>query len=476
MIVIPRKSYLTDKLISRSGLAVTVLEWCADILPLTGDFFLVPCPTSFRKCFVEDDISDVYTITRALSKLAFAHGYPTRVFTAGGTAARVGELFAQQAAQLQAFSVSQREFDDFFIIDRTVDLMTPLLTQTTYGGLLDEYLGNHYGWVELPKGVSSSKDEADLFSPADSVFPQVRALRMDLVGVEIMPQAREAVEIAQTLQDTRGSRDWNAKALRAAELVRLQPFFALHIDLGIEIQARRSLYFTDVLNFEAEAIHGQTAHSDLAFRLMNLGETLGGLRLLCLKSVLQGGLGSSTFEELEKRLLADVGVEAVADVAGLERSGLLASAKFFGGSVKLLSAVEKLKALIRGGEDAELGSCFGLDQDFAYVPLLVRLVQAGLAGEWKPGGSAAKALEQIDVRFAVTGEEAPVAQTLEGAAARRVLVFVVGGVTDSEAVIFQQLGRVAFEEKVEVHLGSTTVISGQRLIAEVCPSLRKQAH
>jgi hypothetical protein len=81
--------------------------------------------------------------------------------------------------------------------------------------------------------------------------------------------------------------------------------------------------------------------------------------------------------------------------------------------------------------------------------------------------------ENLNVKYAVTGVEAPVAQTVDGAVAKKVLVFMIGGITEQELIVFQQLGRVAFNGEVEIHVAITNVITGSRLVMEVCPSIQK---
>jgi hypothetical protein len=389
------------------------------------------------------------------------------VFTAGATSARVAELLSQQQIQLLPHMRPIREFDDLFILDRTLDLVTPLFPQHTYGAMIDEVMGMTGGYIRV-----GDNDEVDLFSPADEIFPRVRALHYGEVMAGMVEQLRETQEVIGGLRDLVGSREWNAKALRAVELRRQQPTVRQHLTIIESIARLLPPFYIQTGNKMVGLLHGDPIDVDVAFTLMTAGHFARGISLLCAKSILDGGLGKP-YEELLARMIAEWGLPGVADFAALERVGLITEAKFFGGKAKFLAAVEKLRIVIDGGDDADLGAVYAMGESWGYVPILVRLVQEGLIGEWREGGRTAKTFEQLDVKFSVVGEEAPVAQTVDGAVVKKVLVFVIGGVTEQEALVFQQLGRVAFDDKVEVHLASTNVITGSRLVMEVCPSIPK---
>ena len=50
------------------------------------------------------------------------------------------------------------EFDSVMLIDREVDMVTPLCTQLTYAGLIDELYGIRNGIVELDAAIVTPKE------------------------------------------------------------------------------------------------------------------------------------------------------------------------------------------------------------------------------------------------------------------------------------------------------------------------------
>ena len=88
------------------------------------------------------------------------------------------------------------EFDTMFIIDRSVDLLTPMRTQMSYEGLVDELYGIesstsclNLAFIELdsakPKvgqASSQSKTKKIMLNSKDSVFSDIRNLPFEVVG------------------------------------------------------------------------------------------------------------------------------------------------------------------------------------------------------------------------------------------------------------------------------------------------------
>jgi hypothetical protein len=87
---------------------------------------------------------------------------------------------------------------------------------------------------------------------------------------------------------------------------------------------------------------------------------------------------------------------------------------------------------------------------------------------WAKGGSVDSILNDFKIQHAVyaPGE-------LGTPPTRKVLVFVIGGVTESEAAIFHQLGSILFDDKVDFHIASTNLTSGRRIVAEISPLFEK---
>lgn len=92
----------------------------------------------------------------------------------------------------------ESDFDSLFIIDRTIDFLTPLKTQFTYEGMIDEMFGINScewsinkGFVELDNSIFTeragpsslqTKSKKVLLNETDLVFKDIRDKSFEVVG------------------------------------------------------------------------------------------------------------------------------------------------------------------------------------------------------------------------------------------------------------------------------------------------------
>lgn len=111
------------------------------------------------------------------------------------------------------------KIDSLIILDRRVDMITPMLTQLTYEGLIDETLGIKNSYVELPASLlTPAKPQADAAAPPslatssasvlsketkkkhhltaanDVLFLELRDLNFSAVGMRLNKTARRLEE------------------------------------------------------------------------------------------------------------------------------------------------------------------------------------------------------------------------------------------------------------------------------------------
>jgi hypothetical protein len=461
---------------------LNLVELHLDLLPLESWAFIVPCPRCFARCFIDNDLTDVYTIARSLCKLEIVLGAPRRVFTVGSIAESVYDLLEQQKAQIgESNRNPDSTFFDLFIIDRTADLVTPLLTQMTYGGLIDEKFNVSYGYLDLPGDYPPNQllpaDRRLLLSDeADEVYWKARGLPVLDALDHILSLIQEIKDIKVKLNQTAGTSAWNANGLRAARLNKMKPYMEVHLDLLQRVFPPKWLERL-ALDFEYSMLVGNEVDPSLILRLINCGRATDGIRLLCLYSQLTKGVDSKLYGDVLRRLIGAVGIPVARDIANFDKCGLLrlqtgilsafwAKSRFEPVSQQLKCVLSSLERKTDpDGNDAgpaDVGAAYD-----KYVPLVVRVVQAGIQGRWG-SPDVEGALKKLEIPHKV---HAP--PELPNPPVKKVLVFVIGGVTESEAGIFHQLGTVLFHDEVEFHVGTTAITSGRRFIREISPVFRQ---
>ncbi|KAI0560599.1 vacuolar protein sorting protein [Gracilaria domingensis] len=243
---------------------------------------------------------------------------------------------------------SKRRAVNLVIVDRGCDLVSPLLTQGTYEGLLDEAIGLHNNIIDLPISSIISEDAMELLrsksnTPAttvaarkrlradiDPVFGQLRDLSFSAAFSQIGTVANSL----QQYYDSRPNRETSEMGKLQTWMQGLQgatsdhSLAAIHTALGYEVAARtfNSYEFRQRFEMEREMIEdgNATPRGTYVTDAIARGESLTHvLRLCCLWSATTSGIDSDDFDFVRKEILAIFGLRVMPLLANLERAGLL---------------------------------------------------------------------------------------------------------------------------------------------------------
>jgi len=144
---VPRKNTICETRLKNRGVfgnfKGNTHEWTCDIFPVDHDVLSMELPLAFRDVTVDEDPSSLYAAAQALAALQDVFG-PVNRFSGQGRAAKqvldlLRRIRAEQGAPEKAPGI-----DHLVVLDRGVDLLSPMLTQLTYEGLIDEFFGINF--------------------------------------------------------------------------------------------------------------------------------------------------------------------------------------------------------------------------------------------------------------------------------------------------------------------------------------------
>ncbi len=234
------------------------------------------------------------------------------------------------------------------LLDRGVDIVSTLLSQWTYEGLLDESLGLGNNVLAVSVSDLKTEDAAAVFrapegtsntaaimklklrADSDALFAQVRDMSYWAASARIGKLAsgvkeyykarpeRETAEIARVRDYVLGLKEKKSEHRRASE----------HLALAAEISARtfEHIPFKRRFEFERELLEGGNATVREVYVTDSVarGESLEHvLRLACLWSVTSGGIDGQVLNFVRREIVATFGLSALRHLANLERAGLL---------------------------------------------------------------------------------------------------------------------------------------------------------
>ncbi|KAK4743074.1 hypothetical protein SAY87_001075 [Trapa incisa] len=473
---VPRRSVACEKIFEEEKVheLMTIGEYPLYVVPLDEDVLSFDLDLSYRDCQVDGDTSSLWHIAKAIHKLEFSFGLIPNVRAKGKASVRVADILNRMQAEepVNSSDLVVPEISTVILLDREVDMVTPMCSQLTYEGLLDEFLHVNNGSVELDASIMGVQQEGKKMkvplNSSDKLFKEIRDLNFEVV-VQVLRQKatsmkQDYTEMTTTTQSVSELKDFVKKLNSLPEMTRhinlaqhlttftSKPSFLGRLDMEHTIVEAQS--FDICLDYIEEMIHKQEP-------------LLTVLRLLILFSITNSGLQKKQFDYLRRELLHSYGFEHMATLNNLEKAGLFRKQETKSNWLTIKRALQLVV------EDTDTANPSDIAYVFSgYAPLSIRLVQNAIRSGWRPIEEILKMLPGPHTEAKRSGfANSPSYNTLNGASAdkladgRRSLVLVVfiGGVTFAE---ISALRFLSGQEGMAYDLivATTKIISGHSLI------------
>ncbi|KAF8625204.1 hypothetical protein AX15_005509 [Amanita polypyramis BW_CC] len=348
LLLVPRVSTLVSQILEEEGVLgdVTINSYDLQFIPLAADVISLENDRAFKEIWVDGDETVLFDSMQALTTLQRLYGLFPRIVGKGDHAARLARLLERQAPRRSnkstpdTLTTTSNTMDCLIILDRRVDMITPLLTQLTYEGLVDEVFSIKNSHVELPASLLSppttapatsstnaaststptplnlkreAKKKHHLSASADPLLTELRDLNFSAVGKKLNFVARKLDEIQKTNLQSKTVAQLRDFVGKLGGLQSEQQSLRLHTGLSELIvpytqteHFNKSLEIQQNLLASYEVLAQVTAIEDLISQGAELHLVI---RLLCLASITSGGIKSRTLENVKREILQAYGYE-----------------------------------------------------------------------------------------------------------------------------------------------------------------------
>ncbi|KAG6846047.1 hypothetical protein H0H87_006411 [Tephrocybe sp. NHM501043] len=346
LLLVPRISTLVTHILEEEGVLgdITISSYNLQFIPLADDVVSLEYESAFKDLWVDGDETSIYDSAQALNTLQKLYGLFPRVVGKGDAAARLATLLTRETPKSSNSSppdtllTPSEKIDSLIVLDRRVDMITPFLTQLTYEGLIDELIGIKNSHVEVPASlltppappavntaaagpstspsasnvpISNLKKDAKkkhlLTASTDPLFEELRDLNFSSVGRRLNTVARRLDEDYKT-------------NLQAKTVAQLRDFVGKLGGLQTEHQSLRlhtglsellvPLTRTEQFNKSLEIQQNLLASYEVSAQITSIEEMIAAgadmhivVRLLCLASIITGGIKAKTLENIKREIL-----------------------------------------------------------------------------------------------------------------------------------------------------------------------------
>ncbi|KAJ8969116.1 hypothetical protein NQ317_003994 [Molorchus minor] len=312
---VPKKSLLCMERLKHNGVFGSVMiieEFKCQLFPFDSDLVSMEVLEVFREYTIENDPTYLYQTAQAILYLQKMYGPIPRVWGKGTAAKQVWDLVTRLQREKynteESTTNQQSCIDQILLIDRTVDIITPLATQLTYEGLIDEIFGINNTTANFPidnfltseerstESLSEDKKQIILNS-ADKLYAEIRDKNFNAVGAYLSKQAKS---ISAQLENTQ------EKICPGDEIAEQEFLNCIDVD-------KPSPYIEEIIAQKKPLIKV--------------------LRLMCLQCIASSGLKPKVLEGYKRDLVQECiahytfitvyGLEALLAISKLEKVGLL---------------------------------------------------------------------------------------------------------------------------------------------------------
>jgi len=388
ILMTPRVTQISKNTLSEAGVlgSVQVKEFDLNFVPLEKDVFSLEEEFGgYSRIFADGDLNPIYNMARAIMTIQRAFGLIPRLIGKGTASRKLANLLHRLKSEYISSpghgttmpKLTPGSIDSIIILDRQLDMVTPMCTQLTYEGLLDEIFGIKHAHIEVAPDLlapstpvagntahsipSSSTSQTFphvakrkkhvLSSSSDPIFSELRDQNFSIVGNSLNRIAKRINTDYERRNEARTVQQIREFVGRLPELQNEHQALRLHTGLSEQIMTTTT---SDEFNQTLEIQQNLVAGLDLSGQEKAISQLIDQevplrtiLRLLCLYSSVFGGIKAKSFETLKRDLLQTYGYEHVNLLIKLSKLSLLTSTTS-GGSSTVPGSIMSGMTLIGG--------------------------------------------------------------------------------------------------------------------------------
>ena len=313
-----------------------------DIYPLDHEILSLELNQSFHELYVTNNYNSLFLLNRAIIKYETVFGKIKYKYYLGSLGKKLKELLEDEEKNINLDE--EQSTLACILFDRSIDMITPLITNNVYEALLDDNFNINLNEINVPakmldsnsknnsiQTINLSKNDKFYTKIKDYGFNQIRAylpLRLQEQNKIIEESKKRTTDLAKIQED-------------------LKNFLTNHINLADFIGKKERyplsrFYYT----YEQGLLYGGVPDKFFEFifdEIRKKSEEYDILKIICLYSIINSGYKNKIYDQLRKEFFLVYGFQELFLWRNLEKLGVLKSAD--GKSIYQL-ILKKLKVYI----------------------------------------------------------------------------------------------------------------------------------
>lgn len=353
---IPHRTVVCEQLLEDEGVAsqLNICEYHLGLVPFDDDVLSLEIEGVFKQCYIDGDTSSLHVVAASLHRLQKVLGLIPNLKSKGAAARKVLQklLHLRREDSREPYPTKSGGIDTLVVLDREVDLVSPLVTPLTYEGLIDEIMGIENSRIKVdtaiigeeeilqtgsasadtpppaPEANAPSNKVSVLLNNSDLTFAECRDLSIERLGTFLQ---EKAIGMKGSYNSFRENKDASISEIHGfvkqiPQLAKDYKSLTQHINIAQHLKKTTdSQEFRAKWQAERGMLEGEQLLDfveDLVALDVDRQQFYTAMRLLCLQSVTSGGIRSNRFDALRRLLVQTYGFRHLFSLNNLERAGL----------------------------------------------------------------------------------------------------------------------------------------------------------
>ena len=403
-----------------------------DIYPLDHEILSLELNQSFHELYVTNNYNSLFLLNRAIIKYETVFGKIKYKYYLGSLGKKLKELLEDEEKNINLDE--EQSTLACILFDRSIDMITPLITNNVYEALLDDNFNINLNEISVPlkmldnnttkkdaiQKIDLSKKDKFYTKIKDYGFNQIRAylpLRLQEQNKIIEESKKRTTDLAKIQEDLKNF--VKVKEERAS--------LTNHINLADYIGKKERyplsrFYYT----YEQGLLYGGVPDKFFEFifdEIRKKSEEYDILKIICLYSIINSGYKNKIYDQLRKEFFLVYGFQELFLWRNLEKLGVLKSAD--GKSIYQL-ILKKLNLI----NEEQFESKEQKDISYIYngfCPIFLKILEKMLEKGW---ASMKDILKELSGEYEYPQDESEIISTK--ADKQFILLIFIGGITYGE--------------------------------------------
>ena len=451
IIFIPKITNDCNNYIKNSNFASSyhVYNFNMDIFPLDYDLMSLEDYTSFYDLYVEQNLNCISVLARSIIKYESIFGKIKYKYYKGSLAEKLNKALLRE----EEISTDIDKFNypgtfACFIFDRAVDMVTPFCTNFVYEGLLDDYFGINFNSIKVDPKILDKESPNDFMkldlSKNEKFYYQIKDFNFNKIKTYLPNRLKEQTKALEESKSKKMDLEKIQESLLKIKLIKEErPSLSNQINLADYIAKKQKIPKARLyLNYEQMLLIGDNSPTFYEFiedELAKKSDEYNILRMLCLESLIHGGIKNKLYEQIKKDIINIYGFQEIFLLHNLEKMNIL---KNFESSSNYYNELNKKLKLINESVDINKETDASYSYN-GYCPIIIRLIEKAFSKGWN---NIKDILTKLPGEFQYPEDENQIIDN-ESKDKKFILLVFIGGLTYGELGAIRCLNKIMEDKK-----------------------------